>query len=189
MTQESFRLRLAKAAATQVPELEKLAAEFRQEAAEALGWVAAEARGNGTQRDAARNVLTEAGEAAWPEFVRSLVDEEGKISGWHLMALARGLTAVESQVLTGLRRALGDRRTVPIPPGAELAEEVIPEQRICDLAYLGLRRNLAAETELAGAMAGAAFSALPEMERNKEIVKFAQTGEFSAFGGTGGAEG
>ena len=68
-------------------------------------------------------------------------------------------------------------------------EEVIPEQRICDLAYLGLRRNLAAETELAGAMAGAAFSALPEMERNKEIVKFAQTGEFSAFGGTGGAEG
>jgi hypothetical protein len=133
-------------------------------------------------------VLAATGEAGWEALMKGLVDEAGEVSGWHLKALEGCLAEMEGAVTAGLRRALGDRRAVPLPPGAELVEEVIPELRICDLAYLGLRRNLAAESEFAAGVAASAFSSLAELERNREIVQFAQTGKFSDFRVTGAEE-
>lgn len=181
VTQETFRLRLEKVPPTQISDIESLAGAFRQEAAQAVAWVAEQARTEGARGDAARLVLAEIGDAAWRELIRGLINGEAEVSGWHLSQLGRSVTPIEHQILAGLRKSLADRRPVPIPPGFELAEEVVPEQRICDLAYLGLRRNLAPETELIGLVASDHFSKMPELERNHEIVRFAQTGKFTAL--------
>lgn len=182
VTPENFRLELNRTEASEVPLIEKLAAEFRQEAAKAIGWVAVESGRRGSRQGAARMVLAEVAETGWRNLATGLVDEANAVSGWHLKALASCVSGMERAVVTGLRRTLGDRRAVPIPPGGEWLEEPVPELRICDLAYLGLRRNLAVETELAGVTAAAVFSALPEGERNSEIMRYAETGQFSNFG-------
>lgn len=181
---EIFRLELKKTEASQSPVIERLAGEFRQEAAEATQWVADEAGRRGNRQGAARMVLAEMAETGWRNLASGLVNEANEVSGWHLKALASSVAGVERTVVTGLRRALGDRRPVPVPvpQAGEWFEEPFPELRVCDLAYLGLRRNLAIESELAGITAAAAFSVLPESERNREIVQFAQTGRFANFG-------
>lgn len=97
-------------------------------------------------------------------------------------------TLVESQILVRRRiaelsRLLGDGRPVPFPSDRGLKEETVPPpRRVCDEAYLVLRRLVNwSEDEDDYLLNSDAFLHLTDQQRNEEIVNARQRNVWSTW--------
>src|ERR1700690_4506265 len=98
-----------------------------------------------------------------------------------LVDLADGFALAESAVTNRLRSALTDTRMVPVPPDMAGVEELEPPYRVCDEAYIALRRILNPESSLQNEMESRHFLPLPDADKTREIQFFLQTGAFTRY--------
>ena len=98
-----------------------------------------------------------------------------------LSRILKCVLAAESAVTGRLKASLYDARPLPRQPGTEFMEEVPPPGRICDEAYVRLRRILNPEPYLQHLMEARHFQTLPEQERNVEINSWLRTAVFTKF--------
>jgi hypothetical protein len=128
-----------------------------------------------------RSVLAGLGETAVAAIETAIAAQEPVPDVWLLFTVADGVASAESSVTARLRAALSDRRVAPQPPAARFMEETPPSRRVCDEAYLGLRRILHAESLLQYLMESQHFLFLPVEARNAEVEACRETGAFTRF--------
>jgi hypothetical protein len=81
-----------------------------------------------------------------------------------------------------LKKLLENKTRVPIPKPKRPVEERIPQRRVCDEAYLLLRRALTFDVSvLVRELTEREFLDLEETERDKEIERYKRTGEWTAL--------
>lgn len=91
---------------------------------------------------------------------------------WALRTVAANAMLFRSRVAQAIDRLLDDRRPVPLPPSRRPVEEPPPPRRICDEAYLAMRRMLnPSEDRERYILNSDVFRHLPENERDEEIQK------------------
>jgi hypothetical protein len=96
---------------------------------------------------------------------------------WLLQLLVDDVVELQKKIVTRLHEALGDRRPLPPPAVYEPVEESLPARRVCDEAYLLLRRLLVlSEDALKQIMNAEAFLHLPVKDKDAAIARFINTG-------------
>jgi hypothetical protein len=91
------------------------------------------------------------------------------------------MAATESLAVGRLAAALRDVRRIESPPGSERIEEPEPAFRVCDEAYLALRRILHQESEIQYTVEVRHFLQLSDERKNREIANHLETGAFTQF--------
>ncbi len=180
MTKDAFRIRWQGTNATEGPEIEALVAEYSdgwRDAMTGLGELAKKSLEPGP-RAAAEFARIE--EAAIPVLLAGM-HGEGGADYRQLVLLGKSLMGLEGSVAGYLKRALGDGRMVPISKGMEIAEGRMPERRVCDEAYLGLRRLGSGEAEIVAQLEADEFLHLAVSARDAELAQYLKTGKFSRF--------
>jgi len=112
-------------------------------------------------------------EAAIPALLAGLPNEGGA-DYRQLAQLGKLLMGLDGIVAGYLKRALGDRRVVPESKGIQKAEGRRPERRICDEAYLGLRRLGSGEAEITAQLEADEFLHL--VVADKRIIAWQREG-------------
>jgi hypothetical protein len=100
---------------------------------------------------------------------------------WLLSTTTDAVAALRDLLVRRLAKLLGDVRPLPQPhiPGSE--EQPLP-RRVCDVAYLAMRKILFFEEDPAAAvMNGRAYLSQPEVKRDIEINTFKRTKAFTRF--------
>ena len=180
MTKDAFRSRWQGTNASGGPEIEELVAEYSagwQDAMTGLGELAKSSQELGP-RAAAEFAAVE--EAAIPVLLAGL-NGEGGADYRQLALLGKSLMGLEGSVAGYLKRALGDRRMVPVSKGMKKAEGRKPERRVCDEAYLGLRRLGSGEAEIMAQLEADEFLHLAVSDRDAELGQYLKSGTFSRF--------
>lgn len=91
---------------------------------------------------------------------------------WALRTVTANLILFHNRAAQMVEGLLDDRRPVPMPPSRRPIEEPPPPRRICDEAYLAMRRLLnPAENREQYTLNADAFRHLTEAERDAEIQK------------------
>jgi len=98
-----------------------------------------------------------------------------------LFELFRAVAFTESAVTGRLKAALSDTRLIPQAPHMQEMEEAVPPYRVCDEAYVSLRRILHLETMVQYLVESRHFLSLPEADRTREIESWLQTGSFTRY--------
>jgi hypothetical protein len=97
-----------------------------------------------------------------------------------LFGLVKGVKAAEDAVTGRLNAALRDSRVLE-PDTTFLVEEPEPAFRVCDDAYLALRRIGNPESFLQYSMESRHFLSLADDEKNREIETYVRTKSFTRF--------
>jgi hypothetical protein len=129
----------------------------------------------------ALSVLAQLGETAVEGLASAVATQQPAPDTPLLMDLAEGFTFAESAVVRYLKRSLSDVRLVPQPPGMRVLEGAGPPYRVCDEAYISLRKILNAESLLQYLLESHYFLSLSESDKNREIESSSRTGSFTRF--------
>jgi hypothetical protein len=107
-----------------------------------------------------------------------------------LATLANAMHLVERQMSEMATRLLRDTREIPDPPDGGLTEEVtLPTRRICDEAYLMLRRLGGVDATMDDyLLASEEYLNLTQQEQNDEITRVLSGGPYSDYLETEGDE-
>ena len=180
MDRETFSQRLAPLSARQESLTTELVEEYRKNLAElhatALRYLSSRARSG-----QASSLLEQLEETAVESLARTVATQHPAPETRLLLDLANGVGFAEKAVVSRLTVALRDGRIAPQPPGARAMEEAPPPHRVCDEAYIGLRRLLHPESQLQNLMESNHFLGLPDHEKNREIESWLKTGAFRQF--------
>jgi hypothetical protein len=120
-------------------------------------------------------------ETAVETLAGTIAAQDPVLDTWLLFELVKGVAFAETAVTGRLRAALSDTRTVPQPPEMRHLEEVGPPYRVCDEAYVALRRILNPEPFLQHLVESRHFLAMPDADKNHEIESWLQTSSFTRF--------
>ena len=89
---------------------------------------------------------------------------------WSLQVVVDEVVQLQQRVVNRLQETMLDRSSLPSPPSRTPMEETLPARRMCDEAYLMLRRLLVlSEDGLAQIMSAEAFLHLPDAEKDVVI--------------------
>jgi hypothetical protein len=181
MTREIFEQRLATLSFRQESKMTALVEEYRKDLAEVHAAAVRYAQAGGTVGLRAHSVVGQLDETAVEAVAQAIAAQKPIPDTSLVFDLADGVTAAETVVTGYLKAALGDTRVVPQPPEMAAMEEVPPPHRVCDEAYVGLRRLLHPESYVQYLVETRHFVSLPDKEKNSEITLFLRTGAFTRF--------
>jgi hypothetical protein len=181
MDREVFEQRLASLGFREEAKTTALVEEFRRDLTEVQRTLLRYLQAGGGQAQRAHSVLSQLGETAVETLVSTVATQKPVPSSSLLIALTQGVLVAESAVTARLKSVLTDTRLVPQLPAMQALEEVGPPYRVCDEAYVGLRRVLSPESYMQFLMESRHFLALPEAARNQEIESWRKSGTFTRF--------
>lgn len=181
MNREIFEQTLASLDTREEARTTTLVEEYRRDLAEVQRTVVRYFQAGGVQTQRTHSVISQLGETA-VETLASTIEGQKQIPSTSLLiGLINGVVFAETAVTTRLKAALTDTRMVPQLREMEELEEVGPPYRVCDEAYVGLRRILSPESDMQFLMESRHFLALPEAARNQEIESWQNTSSFKRF--------
>lgn len=181
MNREIFEQTLASLDSREEARTTALVEEYRRDLAEVQRTVLRYFLAGGSQRQRAHSVISQLGETAVETLASTIVAQKQVPSTSLLIGLTNGVIFAETAVTTRLKAALTDTRMVPQPPEMQELEEIGPPYRVCDEAYVGLRRILSPESYMQFLMESRHFLTLPEAARNQEIESWQKTSSFKRF--------
>jgi len=173
MTRETFERLLAQLGTKPDTAITALVTRYQEDLAEHLAAAVRYA--------AAGTLHTQLEETAARPLRRALGSKHGPPDAWILFELTNAVAAAESAVLARLRRALRDLRRVDVPPEMAAIEEQDPPFRVCDEAYLALRRIARPEPVLQFSLESRHFLGLPDAEKDLEIERCLKSQSFTRF--------
>lgn len=180
MTREEFDSWLGKLKPNSPADLEKLVSAWRRDAEQAPASAIRYVQTGGPQGVKALSVVSQLLETGVTPMLDTARTFRPGPPSWLLFEVARGVTTAERAVVKRLRAALKDGRHIE-PQDKGPIEEKQPRFRICDEAYLALRRLLHSESRLQFSVESRHFLSLPETEKNDEIEKYRKNGIFTQF--------
>ena len=181
MTPEVFEQRVAALTSRQEANTTALIEEYRKDLAEVQSAALRYVRAGGEHGLRARSVMTQLGETAVESLSSTVVAQKPIPDSSLLIDLVKGAGFAEAAVVSHLKVALQDTRTIPQAPALRVLEEVGPPSRVCDEAYCALRRIPRAESFLQHLMETRHFLSLPDKAKNREIESWLKTGSFTRF--------
>ena len=181
MIRETFEQRLAGLGPRQETKITALVEEYRKDVAEVQEAALRFANAAYPQSPRALSVIGQLAETA-VETLAGGIDAQKPVPDTALLfELFRGVASAEAAVTGRLKASLNDNRMIPQPPHMQEMEEAGPPYRVCDEAYVSLRRIQHPETLVQYLMESRHFLALPDADKNREIESFQQTGSFTRF--------
>jgi len=181
MTPEAFELRVAALSFRDEERTSALIDEYRGDLAAVQSAALRYSELGDANGRRALSVLAQLGETAVEGLASAVVTQQPAPDTPLLMDLVEGLAFAESAVVRFLKRSLSDVRLVPQPPGMRVLEGAGPPYRVCDEAYISLRKILNAESLLQYLLESGYFLALSETDRDREIESSSRTGSFTRF--------
>ena len=181
MTREMFEQRLASLSPREEGKTTALVEDYRRDLAEVQRTALRYLQAEGVQALRAYFLLSRLEETAVETMASAIAAQKQSPNSSLLINLSNGVAAAETAVLARLKAVLSDTRTAPQPPEMEGLEEVGPPYRICDEAYIGLRRILNPESNLQFLTESRHFLALPDASKNQEIESWLKTSSFTRF--------
>lgn len=181
MLRDIFNQRLASLSPRQESKITALVEEYCADVAEVQHTALRYAQDGAIQAPRALSVIAQLGETAVESLATTITAQKPVPDTSLLMNLVDGLSFAETAVLKRLKAAVTDTRLVLQPPEMGQMEEVGPPDRICDEAYVKLRRILNPEPYLQHLMESRHFLSLPDAAKNKEIESWSHTGTFTRF--------
>ena len=186
MTGREASKRLAVTKAEALDQLDALSREIMIEAVKPLRDVAAVwASGSGDGREKAAAVLQAAGEYA----IRPWLAAFGDVPAGRRLEGAEPVLelyhAAQERVIRVLRPMLDDTTPIPPPTFVDMSEEKRPATRVCDEAYLLLRRLLKTDEEQdVRTLVEHVYLHLPSAKRDVEIRRYREKCEWSPLAET-----
>lgn len=120
----------------------------------------------------ARLILLSLGDVAMTPLLDSLPSDSPDKLVWALQAAVGLHREDQARIVKILNQLLADKRQLPPREKGPFTEEKIPDRRICDEAYLMMRRLLAMEGEEENMVNARIFLySMSEDERDKEIAR------------------
>ena len=188
MTRETFKQRLALLSHCQESKIRALVEEYRRDLANVQSTALSDSLAGGIQSSRARSVIAQLDETA-VEALGSIIAAQKLVpETFLLLAMVKGVIFAETAITGRLKAALFDIRIVPQPPEMQTLDEAEPPYRVCDEAYIALRRIRHPESYLQQLMEARHFLSLPDRDKNREIESLLQTHRFSRFLGDVEAE-
>lgn len=124
----------------------------------------------------ARLVLLSLGDLALSPLLDSLRSDSADKLVWSLQAAVGFHRENQSRIVKQLNLLLVDKRQLPVPVQSPTTEEKVPTRRVCDEAYLLMRRLLAMEDEESDMVNARIFLySMSEDERDREITRLQST--------------
>jgi hypothetical protein len=181
MIRDIFEQRLAALSPRQEAKTSALIEEYRKDVAEVQETALRYAHSSNPEAARGLAIIGQLAETAVGTFADAIGGQQPVPETALLFELARGVTGAEAVVVGRLKKSLNDSRMIPQPPHMQEMEEAGPPYRVCDEAYVALRRILNAETLVQSLMESRHFLSLPEADKNSEIEAWMQTGAFTRF--------
>jgi hypothetical protein len=186
MRRDSFDQKLEQLSPGQEAEVEALAAEYLAQTGEVLS-VAVHAAGTPPPLGPkALSVVSQLREAAARPLAAAVAAREVP-DAWMLIELARAVDAARTSITARLHTALRDVRLLR-PQNPPHIEEPEPPFRVCDEAYLALRRVEVPESMLQYTVEMRHFLDLSDSEKDREIHRYLETRSFTTLPGNEGGE-
>lgn len=124
----------------------------------------------------ARLVLLQLGDVAMPPLLDSLDSKDPDALVWDLQTVVGFHRDNQARIVKRLQSLIGDKRKLLPKEQGPFTEEKIPERRVCDEAYLLMRRLLALEDEEANMVNARIFLyGMTEPERDREIMRLVKS--------------
>lgn len=181
MIREIFEQRLAALSPRQEADTTALVEEYGKDVFEIRKTAVLHATAPTPDAYRARSLIARLGETGVETLAGTIAGQDPVLDTWLLFELVKGVAFAETAATGRLRAALSDTRMVPQPPEMRLLEEVGPPYRICDEAYVALRRIQIPESFLQHRMESRHFLSLPDADKNHEIESCSRTGTFTRF--------
>jgi hypothetical protein len=188
MDRDIFERRLASLSPRQEADTTALVEEYVKDVREVQNIAVRHVSGPPPQALRALSLIARLGETAVETLAGTVAAQDPVLDTELLFELVNGVAFAESAATGRLKAALGDTRIIPQPPEMRLLEEVGPPYRVCDEAYVALRRILNSESFLQNLTESRHFLSLPDADKNNEIESWLQTGSFARFLGDVEAE-
>jgi hypothetical protein len=122
----------------------------------------------------AKNVLADLREFALVPLADSASSPNQDTELWVMRTITQELVALRSRAASVLKDLLANRRSASPATEGSSASHLPPDTRVCDLAFVLLRRILHLES------ASSAFFGMTPVERDKRIKEFQKSREFRA---------
>lgn len=130
----------------------------------------------------ARLVLLSLGDLTLTPLLDSLRSDSADKLVWSLQTAVGFHRENQSRIVKQLNQLLVDKRQVPMPVQSPTTEEKVPSRRVCDEAYLLMRRLLAMEDEESDMVNARIFLySMSESERDREITRLQSTKTWEAL--------
>ncbi len=127
----------------------------------------------------ARLVLIQLGNVALPSLLDSLDARDPDALVWQMQTVVGAHRDNQARIVRELRTLIGDKRPLPPKEQGPFTEEKIPDRRVCDEAYLLMRRLLAGDDEEAAMVNARIFLyGMTEPERDREISRLIKSKEW-----------
>jgi hypothetical protein len=181
MNREIFEQRLALLGSREESKTTVLVEEYRKDVVEVQRTALRYSQAGGVQTLRAHSVISQLGETAVETLASAIAAQKAVPNTSFLIDLSNGVVFAETAATARLKAVLTDTRVVPQLPEMQELEEVGPSYRVCDEAYVGLRRILNPESYLQFLMESRHFLALPEADKNTEIESWLKTNSFTRF--------
>jgi hypothetical protein len=176
-----FKQRLASLSPRQESKITALVEEYRADVVEVQRAALRYTQDGDIQASRALSVIAQLDETAVESLATTISTQKLVPDTSLLMDLVNGVCFAEAAVVKRLTAVLSNTRLVPQPPEMRDMEEVGPPNRICDEAYVKLRRILNPEPYLQHLMESRHFLSLPDDAKNQEIKSWSDTGRFTRF--------
>jgi hypothetical protein len=172
MNGEDFCSRLSKLAANDENGLSALAHDVMQDAREAPDSAVRVWKQGGQLSRQAMMIITQLGDLALVPLIAAGDPIPVSQVVWSLRTQTAILTGIQTLVVRHIDALLSDVRRLPMRVDLGPSDERIPPVRICDEAYLQMRRLLNVEESAADYVASSqVFLNLPEDDKNAQILK------------------
>jgi hypothetical protein len=181
MLRDIFNKRLASLNARQESKITALVEEYCADVAEVQHTALHYAQEGDNQALRALSVIGQLEETTVNSLATTIAAQKPVPATSFLMNLVSGYSFAETAIVKHLKTATTNTRPIPQPPEMRQMEEVGPPYRICDEAYVSLRRILNHESYQQNLMESRHFLSLPDAVKNKEIESFSRTGTFTRF--------
>jgi len=181
MIREMFEQRLASLSPHQEAKITDLVEEYRKDVVEVQHAALRHFQAGGVHALRPQYVISQLGETAVEALASTIAAQSPAPNTSLLIDLGNGVVFAETVVTARLKAVLTDTRIVPQSPEEGELEEVGPPYRVCDEAYVGLRRILKPESYLQFLMESRHFLALPDAAKNQEIESWLKTNSFTRF--------
>ena len=130
----------------------------------------------------ARLVLLQLGDVAMPSLLDSLDSNDPDALVWNVQTVVGFHRENQARIVKRLQTLIGDKRKLTPKERGPFTEEKIPERRVCDEAYLLMRRLLAMEDEESNMVNARIFLyGMTEPERDREIVRLLKSKSWTSL--------
>jgi hypothetical protein len=173
--------RLGSLSSRQEARIAALAEEHRDRVADVQVTALHVWQARGMRATQALSVVAQLGETAVESLASTIAEQKPVPDTPLLIEMVKGIVSAEAAVTRHLKAELRDTRMVPQPPGMLVLEEVGPPYRVCDEAYVALRRILKVESLLQYLAEARHFLSLPDSAKDQEIATWSRAGSFTRF--------